>query len=508
MMKVLIVDDEPIIRKVLKSMVRWDEHGFEWGGEAVDGEDAWEALQRGGIDIVVTDILMPRLDGLELVKRLKQADADVAVVVLSCLDDFTYVKEAMKHGAHDYILKPTMEPEQLVHILREAREVLLKERSDKERSRQIQRQLLLSKQAQWGQRLQKIWMTGMPDKELEAALFHHQGEVSSYMICFAPGSQLPLLGWQWPDALAYLSMSEHRLLLIYEGERRKENIGLFLAAEFGVQASSFVITGIAGIRNVEQLGQSLAGHDALRARYFYSGCQTDDAESGAASENYETAGGRLLLEQRQNFLKAIAGRNVEAMDYWSHQIGLALCLEKPPVDQVYSFIYELVGLAAAFAREQTNATLDSFERKYVSIATVQSHFRLRDVTAWLAEARAELAALLQSRPPAAARNPFVRKALDYMLGNYRMPISTTDIADHVKLSRSYLSDLYSKETGESLIEALTRIRIEEAKRLLSGREKKVYEVAEAVGFIDAKTFAKTFKKMVGCTPKEYEEQNK
>jgi len=91
-----------------------------------------------------------------------------------------------------------------------------------------------------------------------------------------------------------------------------------------------------------------------------------------------------------------------------------------------------------------------------------------------------------------------------MLDNFRRNLSMVDIADHVKLSRSYLSDLYSRETGEPLSETLARIRINEAKRLLRAGEMKIYEIAEAVGFADPKSFAKTFKKIVGCTPKEYE----
>ncbi|MNI20825.1 Arabinose operon regulatory protein [compost metagenome] len=78
------------------------------------------------------------------------------------------------------------------------------------------------------------------------------------------------------------------------------------------------------------------------------------------------------------------------------------------------------------------------------------------------------------------------------------------MADHVRLSRSYLSDLYSKEMGESLSDTLTQIRIKEAKRRLRMGNMKVYEVGEAVGFPDAKTFAKIFKRVVGCSPKEFE----
>ncbi|MEX2461817.1 MAG: AraC family transcriptional regulator [Paenibacillaceae bacterium] len=88
--------------------------------------------------------------------------------------------------------------------------------------------------------------------------------------------------------------------------------------------------------------------------------------------------------------------------------------------------------------------------------------------------------------------------------NYARNISTIDIAVHVRLSRSYISDLYGKETGESLGEALTRIRISKAKIMLHKGELKIYEIAEAVGFLDAKVFAKVFKPLEGCTPREYE----
>jgi two-component system response regulator YesN len=104
-------------------------------------------------------------------------------------------------------------------------------------------------------------------------------------------------------------------------------------------------------------------------------------------------------------------------------------------------------------------------------------------------------------------NPFIKKAVRFMREQYSRNIGTVDIADHVKLSRSYLSDLFSKEMGESLIETLTRIRIEEAKRKLRNGEMKVYEIAEAVGFSDPKSFAKTFKRLVGCTPKEFESRD-
>ncbi|CAK4845478.1 unnamed protein product [Aphanomyces euteiches] len=107
-----------------------------------------------------------------------------------------------------------------------------------------------------------------------------------------------------------------------------------------------------------------------------------------------------------------------------------------------------------------------------------------------------------------SRNPFVIRAFRYMDENYASNISTIDIAEHVRLSRSYISDLYGKETDESLSEALTRIRISKAKALLRKGDLKIYEIADAVGFLDAKVFAKAFKRLEGCTPREFEAADK
>jgi YesN/AraC family two-component response regulator len=264
-LNVLIVDDEPIIRIGLKTLVDWQQFGFQHVGEAEDGIEAWDQIDLLQVDIVITDLLMPRMDGLELIRLIQNHTRPIAVIVLSCMDDFSYVKEAMKHGAKDYILKPTMEPEQLVAILLTVRDELLQTR--------VMKQQLTSFQMD-------------QDKQI--------------------------------------TMN--------------------------------------------------SSHDELR-----------------------------VLE---------------------------------PL----------------------------------------------------------------------SRNPFVIKAFRYMDENYASNISTIDIAEHVRLSRSYISDLYGKETDESLSEALTRIRINKAKAMLRKSELKIYEIAEAVGFLDAKVFAKAFKRLEGCTPREFEVQ--
>ncbi|AEM77977.1 response regulator transcription factor [Thermoanaerobacter wiegelii] len=105
-MKILIVDDEPIVREGLKNNINWDEMNLEVVGSASDGRNALEIFTKSSIDIVLTDIRMPFMDGLELTRKVKEIDPLIIVILLSAYDDFKYAQQAIKLGAFDYILKP------------------------------------------------------------------------------------------------------------------------------------------------------------------------------------------------------------------------------------------------------------------------------------------------------------------------------------------------------------------------------------------------------------------
>lgn len=118
MLKVLIVEDEVLARTGLRTLVDWEANGFVLCGEAVDGQEALELLEREPADIVITDIRMPVMDGLELIRRIRERGWPCQVVVLSSYDDFDYVRQALVLGARDYIHKPTMTPEDIIAALK------------------------------------------------------------------------------------------------------------------------------------------------------------------------------------------------------------------------------------------------------------------------------------------------------------------------------------------------------------------------------------------------------
>nr|WP_275983808.1 response regulator [Paenibacillus hamazuiensis] len=511
----MIVDDEPIVRLGLSTLIEWERHGFALAGTAADGVEAWKRIETEAVDIVVTDILMPRMDGLELVRKLKESSTDVAVVVLSCLDDFVYVKEAMKLGARDYILKPTMEPEELLAILLEAKEALARQRQEQAQVARWREELQQSKQAQLGLKLEKWLISGLPDEELAEQLLPPGKWLHSMGVHAAEG-QPAYTDWSDLGVHAAVRCGEQSVLLLYAAEplvsqhewnvmcyERAAWLERYIIREIGLEESAFVIGIGMKVRSLPDVAAAARLLESQVNRSFYEGASSriiplPDTTAVAHSI-------RLPQEEKVDLLRAVASGNAEAALHAAQRLCDTLAELRPPVGKTHAFVHELLGLAAEYARERGSIRLDDFEAAYLNGGKLRSIMSLAGLRRFLSEAALALAgAGTDGYAPDAAKHPFVRKALQYMRDHFRENIGTADIAQYVRLSRSYLSDLFGKETGESLSEALTRIRIEEAKRLLGTGEKKVYEVAEAVGFQDAKTFAKTFKKVVGCSPKEYE----
>ncbi|WP_068775536.1 response regulator [Paenibacillus sp. FJAT-26967] len=126
--KVMLVDDELLVRLGIKSLIEWEQHGFTYLGDAPDGEKALELMQHEAPDILLTDIVMPRMNGLELIDRVKLLYPDMLIIVLSSHNEFDYVRKAMKLGVEDYILKTSLKPSELLDILVETSKKIARKR--------------------------------------------------------------------------------------------------------------------------------------------------------------------------------------------------------------------------------------------------------------------------------------------------------------------------------------------------------------------------------------------
>lgn len=516
-MNVLIVDDEPIIRIGMKSLVDWEENGFRLVGEAADGEEALEALGRLPVDIVITDIRMPKMDGLALLRAIRSGQADVGILVLSCLDDFAFVKEAMKLGAYDYLLKPTMEPEELLDILQAVRGRLEEDRQTKRALSEWRERQRQSGPYRLAEALRDYERTGAAERErLEAELLPPGSGLFSLWIEGRLEALPALDEWDIPDCRAAIRWGDGVWIVLCSYTRslsEKERYDRVYACAqtlhsrlkeaIGSAADWFIGMG-PGIGRLEEFSAAVAAHERQRHARFYA-----DPERLLAPVPFQQEKGELPGAERHDFLRAVSNGNVESALDSLERMEQALRDREPDVARLRSFLLDMLTMASELAGQPAEAAALQEERLADMLEPIRSIGHIDPLCGYVKEATVRLLDRLGYGGSAReSSNPFIRKALRFMYEHYSRNIGAVDIADHVKLSRSYLSDLFSKETGESLIESLTRIRIEEAKRQLRSGERKVYEIAEAVGFSDPKSFAKTFKRLVGCAPKEYEQRNR
>jgi two-component system response regulator YesN len=139
MYKVLIVDDEVLLRVGLKTMLDWEQAGFTVVAEAANGEQGYEQYKKHEPDVVITDIKMPKKDGLWLVEEIRKENPYIPILVLTCHDEFSFARNALKVGADDYILKSEVEDEELLGIMKVVKKKLDKLNKDKEISQTMSR---------------------------------------------------------------------------------------------------------------------------------------------------------------------------------------------------------------------------------------------------------------------------------------------------------------------------------------------------------------------------------
>ncbi|MDF2936833.1 MAG: hypothetical protein K0Q90_2206 [Paenibacillaceae bacterium] len=542
-MNVLVVDDEPVIRQGLRTLVEWERHGFRLAGEAADGEEALAYMAGHQVDLVVTDLLMPRMDGLELIRRIREAQTSVGILVLSCLDDFACVKEAMKLGAADYLLKPTMEPEQLLEVLGQMRTELLRSRQEQERLLRWQRENEETKLMRLSRRTGDFFAGGSSDPELEEELFAAGGNVACLMVRLCPPGEMVLAAAEAAavetGCLAVVRRRE-QLLVLYSLRRtasrqelhdRRTACATALAKQLraaldgGCRALVSVGPAAAGLADLKPLA---GWHEQRLHRHFYAGEAVPGTVAAAgppapgpvtvlAEEAWPppalpgagaAAAAPLPYEARHDLLRALAGGNAAGVRHQLERVAAQVQAARPPAGELLSFAAELVAMAEDAVHTQSlrpGAGEDYSRRRAELLVSASAAISAQALFAWLEQAVEELLC----HPGAgdagqSSANPFVRMARQYMQDNYSRNISTAEIAAHVKLNRSYLSELYSRETGETLSDALSRIRMEAAKELLKEGRLKVYEVAEAAGYSDSKIFTKAFKRMTGLTPKKFQ----
>ncbi len=534
MIKVIIVDDEYLIRIGIKSTIQWEENGFLIVGDAANGEEAIKLYHETLPDIVITDIKMPKMDGLELTKRIKAINPEVKIVILSSHNDFIYAKEAITLEASDYILKATMEPNEILNTLLGVK----KQIENRNRDTRIM-ESLRSDLEQHKDRIKKSVFGEFIRGKLDSS--QNNPEYLEEVKAQFPYRNFIIVCGRIDDFEEYYRrenpltkrLIRESILNIFDSKMNDAYRGMVEEYSDGIFV---VVLSVHTIKySCEDAGliYSTAVQEAVKA---YTRVTISMSISKGISdfnailpEVMETLG---LLRY-----KIYLGRNCimpfKQKDQYNIEINRAVSCEEDKLRyyvlngqyeearEIITEIFEHIGKKSS-SFQQLNYVCTQFvsilnrisievgfsrerESIYFSVEEPLGLESIVDIERWFHN---QFKLLVQSIEynNCKSENGLIREAIRYIRNEYMNDLALGDVAEHISISRIYLSQLFKQETGEKYIDFLNNVRIEKAKEYLKFYDMKTYEVAEKVGFQDSGYFARMFKKIVGKTPSEFKKE--
>lgn len=534
MVNVLIVDDEAVIREGIIKSIDWSSYGVAIVGEASNGVEALEVFKKLKPDIVITDIRMPLMDGLELSRKLIELMPTVKLVILTGYGEFEYAKKAIEFKVSKFVLKP-IGAEELIKIVQVLEEEInsekIKAQEEKSFELFVQENLPVIRE-----KLIHRLTDGSCNSILRAEIFN-KAKILDMNLC-GPLFQVFILAIddyflcvdnQTPEKKelildSVLCLAEKTLTFYATGFLCKNEMGLFVGI-INTGHHDFSI-----VRICKQI-QSMISRDLEISTSIGIGNEKNDI--CAIFESYDEAlkALRNRIYQGKNtviHIKDITEENELAssgflQNYGNEEKDLILCLrliDQNKINDLYNLLFDrfvsmkadfnsiknisLKLLMAAFREmeEMGISTEGCLEMQFDLFNEIEKCEIVDDVKIWMIQVTGKIIEMIENGKNETYKN-IVAIAIDYMMKHYNESLSLTIIAEKVHVTPNYFSRVFRKETNENFIEWLNKYRIEKAKEFLTDGSLKTYEVAEKVGFNDYKHFSYNFRKYVGCSQTEY-----
>ncbi|MFD0678330.1 MULTISPECIES: response regulator transcription factor [unclassified Paenibacillus] len=501
MTRILLVEDEPLFRKGLAKMIAGSGTSWNVCGEAENGQEAEQLIAELHPDLVITDIRMPLMDGLELLKRAKAASPDIEFIVITGFQDFQYAQTALRHGALDLLVKPCSKQD--IDTVLEKVEVIVQEKQKRLRKQASERQLQLENT------LRSIFLRSPYSIEsvtqLEHSLFGSRlilFQITDYFPAHRQYSKrdVPLLQFAVLNIISEL-LDVHDMsgtLLLVEPGR----YALFITQ--GSEEQSLCTEVCATV--MQLLGLTVTTYQGgliqslLQLADLYESIMThaDVASGGSMEDLFPLNRAQLLLVSAQMMAFILGGQTNNLKEYLE-QLMKEICT-------MQGDSWKIDALSLSFALQDT--ARKQFESEHDPQVLTQRISRLHECRStdeayvWM---KAETDGFLhtyhqwQSKHSANA----ISKAIRYMKEHFSEPLSLQQVASQVHLNTTYFSHLFKKETGCSFVNFLIELRMERAKQLLSNTDMNVTEVSGMIGYDLPNYFAKLFKQSTGLSPKEF-----
>jgi two-component system response regulator YesN len=531
----LLVDDEEIIRDGISRKINWEEEGFQLLTPCEDGEAAIQIIQQEEPDVVITDICMPRVDGLEVARYVIDNFPDILVIILSGYEDFEYARKAITFNVHEYLLKP-LSARKIRELLKRIHQELDRRKAYKldvdrllflqEENKQILQERALCRTISGPVRDEQIHnlITLLPSFNPDIQWFS--------VICLDiddPG-MVQDSGQLTPDLYllamreivdeflkkmkgSYLCQPYEPRLLIVLGDKDEENLtrnARFTGNQIhkilqdlpGYTVSAGIGSACSGLGNLfKSFNQALyalenrmiAGDNGV---FYYHRDQSNSTENNRRFSQIQSSLKTVLRQQRGEEVTSLVGEFCSLLK----DSGLTVSRIRLEIDKlIFSIIDFLDSLSDGdYGSDESDIT--------EKMAVLSKKSNLDDVEIALNQLLLQISENLREK----RRNYPEAKVYDiqeYLKENYALKdLSVESITSRFFISPSYLSKLFKQYTGNTFVEYLTELRVSRACELLKTSNRKLFEIAEMVGYSDPGYFTSIFKKYRGVTMSRYREQ--
>ena len=496
MLKIIIADDEELIRKRLITRIDWESLGFNHVYEACHGEEVMELIKENTPDILITDIRMPVLDGIELVKKIRDEKFDIEVIVISGFADFKYAQNMLRYGVEDYILKP-IGKELLIDAVIKVKEKVF---------RKITRQQELKDKL-----LRDVYKGYLPVEGQEKDLITGQYFICKLFIEDKKADELQdgalaiiMEVFDRYFTILLIHESMNKIVLLVEGinqDTRRCINDIFIEIN-DYQSSGFnfsiyytelcndikdIISFKKQIETVERIRPFLGLKQLVRL---------------ADSKVYEEDEFETLLIWIERIIKCINNEEKDLLQETVNMLFDEFQRARLSFEYIIKLCFQMLNHIYRYMQENGKVNFD-IKLIYKKVFRDLDHFEfLEDLKIFVFELLdSHLKIIINSEKDSIKY--YIEKAISYIENNYTKDISLNIISRHIGLSDTYLSHIFKEYTGINYSEYLRNWRIEKACDLLKHSGLKVYEVATKVGINNSRYFGDVFKEKLGITPNEF-----
>lgn len=548
MLRILIVDDEPFFLEFMESFFQTQNLECRIVGTAPDGLKAMEILKSQPVDVIFTDIKMPVMDGLELICSAMELDPGYQFVVLSSYSDFHMVGQAFKLGAKEYVLKSEMTAEQICDILlkceQRKKEQLLEQQktaAQKQRFAEMSAQLSDLQQVVDSNRdaLKKKFFRDILQRDLTFSEARERSHAPSFLpetlptvallvrisdyhrvlrdtwnndsllLEFAFTNIFEEICTRFRDTVCFCGKPDEYLLFTSSEnssfDLKYKAYDISIAVRQALRSSLLMETIISvsspGDGEEKTVQQMYGEASQLNDLFFLLGKdELITPERAAGRRPVPCCSAEAGSQAIARFRELLASRDIRNL-----QSSIALFQVQPEgtdlsqISRIRSLFSRYAFHIQEYAAE--NELLPRFQKELDYYEQYLQHYgTLQEMNEWLEQT---VTVLLQQEFHSSS---LVRRVKKYVLANYYRDISLTEIAQIMEVNPNYLSRAFSKEYGDSLISYINSVRLQAASSLLKNTNLKNYEIADRVGYQSVEHFCRVFKKMTGCTPGEYRNQ--